>query len=425
MLLVPGINCDVLQEMSGHSAKKRGRPAGPTAPRSPTPKRRSQRPRSQRNSSDTRPGDAKPPKTAAQMQASKAYHRKQRAKPHRYVKRRARNGIAKSVKFRRNTRDRRRAKKSKAAVRDRRDFACGIRDALLAELKTELSVEQQKKIALTTFYAALGDQGYGRGAAADFVHSVMGFHRETVLRWARELEFTLFVCPGDLDPSVYAAVLDKASFWESLRGKHGKMFSLLADPDTQGKARAWVQGKLASKNDDLRVDEFQFWLNQTLLKEELAAAGLDELSYSTAREFLLNLGFEFGPRRKGIDPSLHERPDVVLDRAEYLAAMKEEKAAAAVSGARTLIIVVQDEAVARTKAKRSHGWKEKGRPGSGSLGKDTGVGVMDSDFLTEEKGYMSDSRVVLEFGRDGYFTAERFEKQVCCFRCTCSAFVSL
>lgn len=401
--------CYVLQKMSQSGSKKRGRPSGPTAPRDPTPQRRSQRPRLQRNAVD-----AKPPKTSKQMKASREYQRKHRshsAKP-RPWRPRVRNDISKSVKYRRNTHDRRRAREAKAEKRNRKDFACGVRDALLSLLKPTLTSEQQKQMALTTFYAALGEHNYGRGAAADFVHSVLGFHRETVLRWARELEFTLFVSPGDLDPSVYGAVLDKASFWDSLRGKHGKTFSLLADPDNQGKAREWIMAELASKTDGLRVVDFQIWLNGTLLAADLKAQGLDPLSYSTAREFLVNLGFEFGSRRKGIDSNLHERADVVLDRAEYLAAVKEEKAAAAVPGARALFIVVGDESVARTKARRSRGWKLKGTSGT-ALGKGSGVGVMVSDFLTEEQGYIAETRVVIEFGRQGYFDGDAFEQQVC------------
>lgn len=392
--------------MNESGGKKRGRPAGPATPRSPTPKRRSDRKPAPRNA---QPVDARAPKSGPQMQASRAYHRRQRAKPKTRT-RGTRNGIAKTVKYKRNTQDRRRARQSQRALRDRRQFAGAVRDALQAELREELSFDVVKKLSLNTFYSALADHGYRRGAAADLAHSLLGFHRDTVLRWARELEFTLFVCPGDLDPSLYGAILDKASFWASLRGKHGKTFSLLAEPDVQGQARSWLLAKVSARDEDVTVVDFQTWLNE-YLANQLRAADLEDLSYSTARSFALNLGFEFGIRRKGIDYSLHERADVVLARADFIAAVHEERQQAQQPGAKPLADMVHDETVARTRGKRRFGWKLTDTTGT-VLGSDNGVGVMFSDFLSPICGFFPETRETIEFGRQGYFTAQKFEAQV-------------
>eukprot|EP00752_Nemacystus_decipiens_P014964 g13323.t1 len=124
---------------------------------------------------------------------------------------------------------------------------------------------------------------------------------KTVRRWVKE-----FCKDG-------AFVVRKRRY--NKRGPH----SYIDDEDIRLRLKEYIEQRLYHRKKDdprLRVGDVQKWVNEVLLKEELA--GTRGISRRTAHKWMARLGFRWSTHKKCVYVDGHNRPDVVRDRRVFV-----------------------------------------------------------------------------------------------------------
>ena len=194
------------------------------------------------------------------------------------------------------------------------------------------------------------------------------------------------------------------------RGRKPSMPSYLQDNAIKEQAIEWIRQQLAvtrAKNIDappLTVVRFCDWINGTLLKPALEAnPNSKPIHMSTARDWLIKLGFKYKSHAKSIYYDGHERSDVVQDRHEKLVMLAVLAEVTVHFGGKNcneviwpllhpgeppVIWVSQDEYAFHSKDDMKHEWAEEGR-GLSIKQKSRGSLLMVSMFISELHGKLN------------------------------------
>ena len=234
-----------------------------------------------------------------------------------------------------------------------------------------------------------------------------------------------------------------------MRGKYERMNIVSHDEHLTELARNYVRENSFKKGSpNMTSYSFCKWVNNELLPNNTLEPGFPrQVSVEVCRKWLHQMGFQVKQITKGIYVDGHERPDVVEARKEFLVQMteigflnhsnapSEEQAALLPSIASPpdidhTIIFFHDESTFSANDDERTMWsdgtmqvlKPKGR----------GAGLMVSDFIEEQGGYLSlsddmheyalsqdpsipqSARVIFEYGiqKEGYWNNELFMKQM-------------
>ncbi|KAF0688292.1 hypothetical protein As57867_020004, partial [Aphanomyces stellatus] len=133
-----------------------------------------------------------------------------------------------------------------------------------------------------------GTQQYSSNAAARTLPPAFQLGPRTVVNWAKTLQISGRV------PS-------------SLRGKHQKTPSLIHDEDYLNMCGKWLR---TSRPPMRTPRSFRLFLNESVLPE-LTGALLTNVSESTARRWMIHVGYKFGSWKKDVYMDGYERADVV------------------------------------------------------------------------------------------------------------------
>ncbi|CAN0491982.1 unnamed protein product [Ectocarpus sp. 12 AP-2014] len=123
---------------------------------------------------------------------------------------------------------------------------------------------------------------------------------KTVRRWVKEF------CKGD------SFVVRNQQY--NKREAH----SYIDDEDIRQRLREYVDRRLYRRKKDeprLRIADVQKWINEDLLKEELA--GSRGVSRRTVHKWMWTLGFRWSRHHKCVYVDGHNRPDVVANRGSF------------------------------------------------------------------------------------------------------------
>ncbi|CAN0446523.1 unnamed protein product [Pylaiella littoralis] len=99
--------------------------------------------------------------------------------------------------------------------------------------------------------------------------------------------------------------------------------SYIDDEDIRGRLREYIDRRLYRRKKDeprLRIADVQKWINEDLLKEELA--GTRGISRRTVHKWMQKLGFRWSRHHKCVYVDGHNRPDVVTDRRSFVELLK-------------------------------------------------------------------------------------------------------
>ena len=238
------------------------------------------------------------------------------------------------------------------------------------------------------------------------------------------------------------------------QGQYQRTGVLWCSEDLNKKAKKYVRNNCNVKGKpNLTVGSFCEWINNDLLPNSTLEPGFPrKVSPETARKWLHELGFSVLDKKKGTFVDGHERDDVVEYRSKFLRKLiglgflnegnaPTEDAKTALRNYTNLeqpspdiidktIVIFHDESTFHANEYQATFWGEKGttvmRP------KSRGSGIMVSDFIEENNGYLaltqaeydeakkSDSsakmyaRQLLEFGenKEGYWTSDKFISQI-------------
>ena len=195
---------------------------------------------------------------------------------------------------------------------------------------------------------------------------------------------------------------------ESTQGKYQRSGIVWSCEDLNKRATKYVRENADVKGrPNLTVCSFSEWVNNELLPNETLEPGFPrKISHETGRKWLHELGFSVVSKKKGTFVDGHEREDVVQYRSKFLRRMvtlgflnpsnaptEEAKAAlpADLSSPDTVVIdktvvLFHDETTFQSNEDQLTLWAEKGtsimRP------KSKGNGIMVSDFISEQHGYL-------------------------------------
>ena len=243
----------------------------------------------------------------------------------------------------------------------------------------------------------------------------------------------------------------------SKRGCHGKVYSLLDDPEICTELRSYLHSnkwsmdpaKLAKfTKDKLIPEEASQYLCQIV--EHEMPNGLKQymelelfpriqmkvakgISLSTARRWLVKEGFKYTAHKKALYYDGHERPDVTLYRQEtFIPSMKaydrrlvkyvvgqveNEEPFTCFKVETKLVLCAHDEMTAQANDGQKMSWVWKGEQPLKKKG--LGHGLHQSDFICSTVGWLKEASQTLEYGKnyEGYWNGELFVKQVC-FSCS-------
>jgi len=213
------------------------------------------------------------------------------------------------------------------------------------------------------------------------------------------------------------------------RGTHQKTASMIDDEDILAKCVDWLRGQKPSKR---TPQHFQAYLVDTVLPLATGAISAT-VSESTARRWMLRVGYKYGAWSKDVYVDGHERPDVVVQRQTFCSnwlglydrmrsfsgdSMDVETPPVDTS-APEVVWVTHDESVFYANDDGGLVWSCKDNPDLPK--KSRGRSVMVSDFLCACHGRLyniTDAKKefvteILHVGKnqDGYWTSEHVVKQ--------------
>ena len=245
---------------------------------------------------------------------------------------------------------------------------------------------------------------------------------------------------------------NKGSFPDTLQGKYQRSGVLWHSEDLNKRATKYVRENAAVKGrPNMKLVSFVKWVNDVLLPNHALEPGYPrKVSTETARKWLHEIGFEVIDAKKGTYVDGHERADVVEYRGKFLRKMvalgflnednaptEEAKQALPTDlecppkeRLEKTVIVFHDESTFQANDYEKTQWGTKDQ--HMLVPKGRGAGIMVSDFITEQDGYLHlteaeyqeglekypnlkrYARASIEYGenKDGYWTSERFINQI-------------
>ena len=245
---------------------------------------------------------------------------------------------------------------------------------------------------------------------------------------------------------------NSGSFPETLQGKYQRTGVLWQNEELNKKACEFVRANKAVKGrPNMKIACFARWVNEDLLPNHALEPGYPrKISQETARRWLHELGFCVLDSKKGTYVDGHERPDVTEYRGKFLRKMvalgflNSENAPtpeAALSLPEDIdtppaeqiaktIVLFHDESTFQANDCERTQWGERGE--HMLVPKSKGAGIMVSDFISEQDGYLKLSdqefaigrtifpglkqyaRARIEYGenKDGYWTSDKFMEQL-------------
>ncbi|CAM9758426.1 unnamed protein product, partial [Pylaiella littoralis] len=99
-------------------------------------------------------------------------------------------------------------------------------------------------------------------------------------------------------------------------------FTFIEDEDIAERCREYIDQRLYCRKKGerrFRIADFQRWVNTVCLRKELAGGA--GISRSTARSWIVALGFRWARHAKRVYADGHNRPDVLEARKEFTAQM--------------------------------------------------------------------------------------------------------
>jgi transposase len=271
------------------------------------------------------------------------------------------------------------------------------------------------QISVLLKFFELRDIGWSRrraaAAAAEGMPSKLTRHGRTIQFWARHFE------------SCGAVPITN-------QGQHQKTVSLLHDEDFLVKCREWL--KLQPPNQRC-PQRFQQYLNHDVLPL-LTGAVQATVSESTARRWMIKVGYKYGIWKKGVYMDGHERLDVVAYRTKFCATFlgltdqmrfycgddMQTVEAPSSDVASEVVWVTHDESIFYANDDGGKGWHDEKSPDLQKKGR--GRSIMVSDFLCPCHGRLFNmvdgvkiyTTQVLEVGKnhEGFWTSEHVVRQV-------------
>lgn len=239
----------------------------------------------------------------------------------------------------------------------------------------------------------------------------------------------------------------------SQRGCHGKVYSLLDDPQIKAELRTYVRSnkwavdpeKLVEFTKGTLLPDMAKKFAENVLNNEMPK-GLKRymelelfprihmkvgqgISLHSARRWLQKAGFKFISHKKGLYFDGHDRPDVVKYRQEvflktmemhssrliqYMVGSVEKEVETSPSNfvERRIVLCAHDEMTAQANDSRVKSWVFEDQHSLRKKG--AGRGIHQSDVICSTVGWLKDASQSLEYGKnyDGYWTGELFVKQV-------------
>lgn len=306
--------------------------------------------------------------------------------------------------------------------------------AYIEDWANSLSRDDQMSLAITLHYALVEVNNLPSNKTADLIASFMGKSERTIREWK------------------YSFIENGGSFPESQQGKYIREGILWQNEELNEAASDYVRANAVVKGKpNLTAISFCHWVNESLLPNSILEPGYPRhVSVQTARTWLHELGFQVLDKKKGVYIDGHERPDVVEHRQHFLRQLVAggflTKEAAPSDEARDAfptdieqpppdrckknIFIFHDESTFNANDDEGLQWGSSDsqviRP------KSRGSGIMVSDFITENDGYLCLSkneheiakltdpnigmaaRTLIEYGeaRDGYWTNDKFMRQM-------------
>jgi transposase len=225
-------------------------------------------------------------------------------------------------------------------------------------------------------------------------------------------------------------------------GHNSKYITLFDYEDKMLQAKKWIREVSNQKGvKAMTVEMFAKYCTDLMSDIVVNSKSNKEVSVETARRWLHQLGFEYSSVKTGYNDG-HERPQVKEYREIYLASIlnyqnqgylfddKSQlidiyqdisfKSRIAHGGFlkegvdQPVIIVYHDESIYNVNDDQRSFWQDGETPSMKSKGK--GLGIMVSDFLTEE-GFLDENeemglRVCLEYNKDGHWTHQGMKEQL-------------
>ena len=247
-------------------------------------------------------------------------------------------------------------------------------------------------------------------------------------------------------------IANQGSFPDTMQGRYQRTGVLWHNEELSELATNYVrENRVVKGKPNLNLQSFTVWVNTVLLPNHALDPGFPrKISCETARKWLHELGFSVIDVKKGTYVDGHERSDVVEYRAQFLRkmiamgflnrenaptpeaklALPEDLDAPQADILAKTIVLFHDESTFQANDYERTQW------GTNSdhmlVPKSRGAGIMISDFISEEDGYLSltdeefaagrskyprlkqFARSSIEYGenRDGYWTSERFLEQL-------------
>ena len=299
---------------------------------------------------------------------------------------------------------------------------------------SSLSRDDLMSLVMTLQLALVHESGLTNTDAANVIASLVGRSERTVREWK------------------YIFFKNNGNFPDSKQGKYQRDGILWQNEELNDAASDYVRNNAVVKGrPNMTSISFCHWVNENLLPNSVLEPGYPRrISIQTALRWLHELGFEVLDKKKGVYIDGHERDDVVKHRRKFLRQMiasgfltKESAPSEEVKEAfpddiespplarrEKNIFIFHDESTFNANDDESLQWGQYDsqiiRP------KSRGSGIMVSDFITENDGYLCltqseynakkqtdpdirmGARVLIEYGesRDGYWTAAKFMKQM-------------
>ena len=245
---------------------------------------------------------------------------------------------------------------------------------------------------------------------------------------------------------------NNGSFPDTLQGKYQRTGVLWHNEELNKLVTRYVRENKAVKGKpNMRLQSFTNWVNQALLPNHGLEPGYPrKVSCETARKWLHELGFSVIDAKKGTYVDGHEREDVVEYRGQFLRkmiglgflnrdnaptpeaklALPEDLETPRSDVLAKTIVLFHDESTFQANDYERTMWGTK--DDHMLVPKSKGAGIMISDFISEQDGYLrltneelaagrekfprlkQHARRSIEYGenRDGYWTSERFLEQL-------------
>ena len=302
------------------------------------------------------------------------------------------------------------------------------------EWVTHLDFEDRASLGLFLAFQLKSCLGKGMTEAAEISGMMIGTSDRTIREWQ-----AAFFDSGGAVP-------------ESRQGCYQRSGILWTNEELNRKATKFIRDNAAVKGKpNLTVGMFCQWVNEDLLPNATLEPGFPRsIALESGRKWMHKLGFEVVHAKKGTFIDGHERDDVVAYRKVFLRKMvalgflnasnapTEEAQNALPKDLECpsqaiidkTVIFFHDESTFQCNDDQSTLWATKEttiiRP------KSKGTGIMVSDFICEQDGYLSftaeeyeaakasdptiklQARQFLEYGesREGYWTGEKFMQQI-------------